>query len=228
MLDSVLGIFARADLQSVRIERRGLVLAAIAASGPRARFNALQIQNLLFLIDREIAADIGGPHFDFEPYPYGPYDPSVLETVERLVAEGKVVVDRTGPYWVCFATPAGFGEGLVELDRMIGPASRFVTTASGWVLAQPFWQLLAAIYRRYPEMAANSRIPLRALRDAHRPRQARMHPFLRGMAQSIGILRRSGEHVAESDGDAVAADWRAVGDDLRAAMERVLPRLGSS
>ena len=221
MPHSKIGLRSAARKSDEPIGRSGLVLAAMAAGGAGARFNAVQIENLLLLVDREIADDIGGPHFDFEPYPHGPYDAAVLATVERLAAEGRAVIDGSGPYWVCLATNEGFLEGRAELDRMTHRASRFVEAAAKWVLSQPFRPLLAAIYRRYPDMAAKSRIPLAALRDNGSSPQDQIHPFLRGMAQSIGILRRRGEPEFE-DPNPIELDWKAVGDDLRLAMERVL------
>lgn len=202
------------------IGRSRIVLAAIAGGGRGARFNAVQLENLLLLIDREIAGDIGGPHFNFEPFPYGPYDAEVLATIDGLVSEGKAIIDGESPYWACQATSDGYANGRADLDEMTWPASRFVEAAAIWVLSQPFRPQLAAIYRRYPDMASNSRIPLAALGDAGKPPWEREHPFLRGMAQSVGILRHRGEHALEGP-TPLERDWMAVGDDLRRAIERV-------
>ncbi len=193
----------------------------MAAGGSEARFNAVQIEILLLLIDREIADNLGGPHFDFKPYPHGPYDAAVLATVEHLTSEGRVVIDSTAPYWVCLTTSVGFVEGQTELNRMTRRAARFLEAAAGWVLSLPFRPMLAAIYRRYPDMAARSQIPLAALRNTECARHEGIHPFLRGMAQSVGILRKSGKPVFENP-NPIELDWMAVGDDLRLAMERVL------
>jgi len=200
--------------------RSRIVLAAMAGGGEGARFNAVQLENLLLLIDREIAGDIGGPHFNFEPFPFGPYDAEVLATIDGLASEGKAVIDGGNPYWMCRATSDGFADGRSELDEMTRSASRFVEAAAAWVLSQPFGPQLAAIYRRYPDMASNSRIPLAALGGAGSSPRGREHPFLRGMAQSVGILRRRGEH-AHGNPSPVGRDWMAVGDDLRLAIERV-------
>ena len=35
------------------------------------------VQKLLFLLDREAAEIVGGPHFRFVPYNYGPFDKGV-------------------------------------------------------------------------------------------------------------------------------------------------------
>ena len=50
------------------MRRSELVLATMAAGGPRARFDPIRIQLLLFLIDRCAGPVLGGPHFGFRPY----------------------------------------------------------------------------------------------------------------------------------------------------------------
>ncbi len=223
MLDSVLGLFA-ADRLKIEMERPSFVLAAMAAGGPGARFDAIRLQNLLLVIDREVAADSGGPHFDFKPDPYGPHDPAVLETADRLVVQARAELDRTVPCWAYCPTDAGHCEGLAELDRMPGPASDFVVAVASWVQSRSFRAMLAGIFERYPDIAVDSGIPLHGLRSADSSLER--HPFLRGIARTIGICRRRGESSREG-ADPIAADWWAVGDDLRRAMERVLPDIAS-
>ena len=198
-------------------DRSSLVFAAIAAAGRDARFNAVQLVNLVFLADTEYASDLGGPHFAFEPRPYGPYDAAVLDCVEHLAGEGRVCFDNAGAYWACSATVDGLPEGRAESKRMPRPASRFVQQAAPWVLS-----LRLGALRCHPDMAANNQIPQEALRGTEDPPEGSTHPFLRGMAQSIGVLRRPGGDEPASS-NPTERDWLSVGDDLRRAMERVLP-----
>ena len=213
------------------VDRSDIVLAALAAGGSDARYNPVQIQKLLFLVDREIPDDIGGPHFDFQPYHYGPYDGTVFAVAERQVEDGKAIVDWSGPYRVHCLSETGFTEGLAVLRRMPRAASRYVAKAAEWVLSQTFGTLVSAIYRQYPDMAVNSRIPVAALRGQERVRQRQIHPFLKGMASVIRVPHHSGSgHLiektgAKEDAVAIAKAWRAVGDDLRFAIERAGPPL---
>ncbi len=178
----------------------------------------MQLQNLMLLIDREAAEDVGGPWFAFEPCPHGPYDAAVLRAVERLAAEGSAVMDATGPYWLCFASEKGFAEGATTLAQMNGRARRYLAKAARWILTQPFGGMMAGIYRRYPELAVNNRIP----RSALRARGWRsVHPFLAGMATIAGIFRGLGNSKSgrEADAAALEGDWWAVGDGLRYALD---------
>ncbi|MDE0105626.1 MAG: hypothetical protein OXN89_24880 [Bryobacterales bacterium] len=50
----------------------------MASASARARFDPIQIQRVLFLVDREVGWVIGGPHFQFEPAACGPIDPDLF------------------------------------------------------------------------------------------------------------------------------------------------------
>lgn len=95
----------------------------MVAGGKKAQYNALQVENLLLLIDRETADEVGGPWFAFAPSPCGPYDAAVLETVESLAAAGSAVIDEAGPYWVCFASEAGYDRGSVHSGGAADPSA---------------------------------------------------------------------------------------------------------
>src|SRR5207248_1751684 len=77
------------------MERHNLVLAALAAGGENASYWPVQVQKLLFLIDREASALVGGPHFDFKPYDYGPFDRAVYVELDALSAQGFVSTSTT-------------------------------------------------------------------------------------------------------------------------------------
>ena len=195
----------------------------MVAASPRARFDPVQVQKVLFLIDREVGDDVGGPHFAFQPSAYGPFDPDVFSVLEQLAAEGKAVIDSSGPCSAYSVAGAGRSDGQAILGRMERRVSHYIAKAARWVLSQSFWDLIAGIHRAYPEMALDSRMLLAAIPgpDVRRPR--RLHPFLAGMAGAVsfpGRLGRSGAPSRVGSAALNANDWRAVGDDLRLAMER--------
>jgi hypothetical protein len=67
--------------------RDELVLAAMAPGGGY-RYTPVQVQRLLFLIDRQIPEHVGGPHFHFIPYHCGPFDGAVYNELDLLAATG--------------------------------------------------------------------------------------------------------------------------------------------
>ena len=203
------------------MERRDIVLAAMASAGRLAQFDPVTIQQVLFLIDREVPDAIGGPLFDFRPHDYGPLDPGVFGDLEHLAERGSVVIDDTGPYLVYWVSEEGARAGRSALRRMPKRAARFVGKVADWALSQSFWGLVAAIHRGYPETALDGPA-LRASIPEHASSQVRaVHPFLAGMASVIGaFFGRSGRERGLLDDAAVLeSDWWTVGDDIRHAFE---------
>ena len=206
------------------MERSQVMLAAMAAGGPGAQFNPVQIQKHLFLIDREIPDWVDGPHFDFKPYDYGPFDKAVYGELDSLAMENQVNIDRSAQYRRYSLTGSGIKQGMAVLADLPEPAVRFLKESARWVRALTFGRLVAAIYQDYPDMRVNSRIPEVLSRY---PRAAIVHPipsFLSGMARTFDFMGTLGGYQSgwwdnRGDASAIHGDWAAVGDDLRVAME---------
>lgn len=137
------------------MDRHELMTAALAAAGENASFTPVQVQKLFFLIDREASHLVDGPHFDFRPYDYGPFDRTVYDELDMLSLSGSVAV-ALGRYRLYSLTAEGFSEGQRLLETLPVPTRRFLCDAAGWVRSLNFQQLVAAIYRRYPDMKVNS------------------------------------------------------------------------
>lgn len=139
----------------MNVERKNLVLAGLAAGGG-AVYTPVQVQKLFFLIDKNIPALVGGPHFDFRPYNYGPFDPEVYRILEGLALEGYVNLVREGT-WTSYAlTQSGLVLGNRILEALNENAKDYIKRAAKYVLSLSFTQLVSAIYRDYPEMQENS------------------------------------------------------------------------
>lgn len=137
------------------MDRQDLILAALAAGGQGATFEPVQVQKLFFLIDREIPAAVDGPHFDFRPYDYGPFDSAVYTELERL-AKDELVMITMGYYRSYALTDSGYQRGAEELNALPEKARAFIEHAAKWVRALSFNQLVSAIYKKYPDMKAAS------------------------------------------------------------------------
>jgi hypothetical protein len=136
------------------MDRSGIVLAALAAGGENATFTPVQVQKLLFLIDRRAARLVGGPYFDFKPYDFGPFDRTVYQVLEMLAMQGLVYQTRAR-YRLYSLSPEGYRRG-VELLHAYPEAKNYVQQVANWVRSLSFSQLVAAIYRDYPDMKVNS------------------------------------------------------------------------
>jgi DNA-binding PadR family transcriptional regulator len=137
------------------MDRRNIILTAFAPADG-ASFTPVQVQKLLFLIDKEIPKLVGGPYFDFQPYYYGPFDASLYDELSMLESEGYVEVlpEQT---WLSYRlTETGQKTGEELLNSLSPKAQEFIKTISAFVRSLSFSQLVSAIYKAYPEMKANS------------------------------------------------------------------------
>ena len=199
--------------------REDILAAAFAAAGPGAAFDPIRVQKLLFLIDREVSEWIGGPFFDFRPYHYGPFDRAIYDVIGKLEATGDARVDSSGPYPHYLLTSAGCRRGAAVLAAFPEEVADYFQRAARWVRLMPYRQMLAAIYRQYPDMAVNSVVRHLGL---ERPTR-RQSPFTRGMTSAFditGTMHRSPDRAVglESEAEAIGDTWRAVGDHLEEAM----------
>ena len=134
--------------------RQDVVLTAMAPSEGNP-YSPVQIQKLLFLIDREAGLD-GSPHFNFEPYSYGPFDKGVYSVIENLSDSGLVSVSHNGWNRTFALTPKGQDRGQKILDNLSLETSGYVHAVSQFVRQLGFAELVSAIYKAYPEMKVNS------------------------------------------------------------------------
>lgn len=211
---------------AVEPSRRQTVLAVLAAGGPGAAFDAVRLQKLFFLVDREIPHLIGGPHFDYKPHALGPFDEAVYDEVHSLIESGDVSVDTTYACPLSLLTEAGAASGTRFLEQLPESASRYMKKATRWILTTAFRPMLAGIYRQYPDMAANSALPfvpnpvVRATFNYPTP------SFASGMGRTLDLFGTLGAIPPEANGETLDAlatyhDWRAVGEDIEAAMSAV-------
>lgn len=202
------------------MDRRMYVLAALAAAGTEARFDPVRLQKYFFLLDRELEGESGCPHFDFQPYHYGPFDRAVYDQVEQLASEGLAIIDESRRYLLYHLTEEGFASGARALADLPERARSYMAAASEWIFSLDFRDLLAAIYEYAPEMAVRSVLP--SVVPTSRPASG-THPFVRGMARSFewpGVRSRRASARRDAGAAALGRHWAAVGGRLRAAMDQ--------
>jgi uncharacterized protein len=146
------------NVPMVTSSKRKETILAVLAAGPRVPFTPVQIQKLLFLVDRRIPKLIGGPFFNFVPYHYGPFDKHIYALLEELKGEGYVKIEHDSNFRrnTYSLSDAGITKGKDHLSTFPPVAVDFVQKTIAFVLKSSFAQLVSAIYRAYPEMKANS------------------------------------------------------------------------
>ncbi|MFL6603181.1 MAG: hypothetical protein ACJ8R9_17885 [Steroidobacteraceae bacterium] len=140
----------------MNMDRRDFALAALSGA-KRGSFSPVQLQKLLFLLDRNIAVRVGSSGFDFQPYHYGPFDQRVYVTLEELKREGLAEIsDEAGSHRTYRLTAAGQASGE-RLSAAFGQDGiKYIEEVCDFVRAQSFASLVSSIYRAYPEMKVNS------------------------------------------------------------------------
>ena len=208
-------------------QRFQIVLAAMAAGGPEARYDPVRVQKLFFLLDREIPQYIDGPYFHFEPYHYGPFDKAVYEDLDRLADQGKINIDTTRRYNQYSLTDSGYERGVAVLSTLPEPAANYMEDAAKWVHFVPFKHLLSAIYRQYPDMTVNSVLPQAVSAYSHASFRFPMPSFLSGMARTLDFMGTLDDYRLDWGDERLDAlgihhDWSAVGNDIGTVMNDLL------
>lgn len=139
------------------MDKRDLLLGALAAADGEV-YSPVQVQKLLFLLERKIPQRIGGPLFNFQPYDYGPFDKEVYRVLEVLSSEGSVcIADSAQGDWKEYRTsPVGQKQGEQILENLPPRIAEYFRQLSKWVRKLSFRQLVSIVYEAYPEMRANS------------------------------------------------------------------------
>lgn len=138
------------------MNRKEIVLAAMAPAKGRTH-TPVQLQKLFFLIDRKVPDKVAGPHFDFQPYDYGPFDKDVYTVLETLAAEALVEAADTGRSWKMYSlTPDGQRKGEELLGSLDPTTKDYIERLSTFVRSLSFPELVSAIYKAFPAMKVNS------------------------------------------------------------------------
>lgn len=138
------------------ISRTDFVLATLALLKEGSTFSPVQVQKLFFLLDREIPDKISGPRFAFSPYDYGPFDADVYRELEALSRDECVEILQGNSHRLYRLSDTGRTRGR-ETATLLDPSAReYIENAGNFVLRMSFKQLVASIYKSYPEMKAKS------------------------------------------------------------------------
>ena len=139
------------------MDRRDYVLAVLAAADG-ASLGPVQVQKLFFLLDEKIPELVGGPHFDFKPCAYGPFDSGVYRDLDALARRELIEISTAGFARVrtLRVTMAGQARGSELLDTLHSNAAAYIRKLSKWVRSLPFAALVSAVYQAYPAMRVNS------------------------------------------------------------------------
>lgn len=138
------------------MQKKELLLAALAAGHGQVH-TPVQIQKLIFLIEKNLSEQLGGTAFSFVPYDYGPFDSSLYDVLRAMEGDGLAVSETTTRGWKKYKlTVDGQASGEELLNSIPQQASDYIRKISSLVRELNFAELLSTVYKAYPEMKVNS------------------------------------------------------------------------
>lgn len=137
------------------MDRREVVLAALAA-GAGEPHDPVEVQKMFFLIDEKIPDEVDGPHFNFQPYNYGPFDRDVYVELEAAARDGLVRMIPRGTWSEYELTEEGQEAGREALEQLSDRGAKYLRAVSDFVRSLSFDELVSVIYKAFPEMRENS------------------------------------------------------------------------
>jgi uncharacterized protein YwgA len=138
-----------------KMNKKELLLAAFAPANCGV-FTPVQVQKMIFIIDRQLSLIDDGPKFEFRPYYYGPFDKSVYEELESLATNDLVLISTNGTWNNYRLTEKGQKQGEKILRTLKPNIQEYFSKVSEFVHTLSFQQLVSSIYKAYPEMRVNS------------------------------------------------------------------------
>ncbi len=137
------------------MDRMEIMLAALA-SGAREEFTPVQLQKMMFLIDKNVGPALGGPFFDFQPYDYGPFDAGVYNQFATISDLEMAEFDGDGKNRRYRLNDEGRARAKEVLDQLTPEVREYFKNVAEFVQKLSFTALVSSIYKKYPEMKVNS------------------------------------------------------------------------
>ena len=135
--------------------REDVLLGATAGANGPYPLDPIRLMKAAFIVSQRGPEDSRGL-FAFRPYDYGPFDSTVYQARDNLLAGGLLASAPAGRYDAYSLTPEG-RIAAEELERRVGEdVYAWLREVGGYVTSRSFSRLLREIYAAFPEYAARS------------------------------------------------------------------------
>ncbi len=139
------------------MNKEDYVLAVMSTAQTNA-LSPVRVQKLFFLLDDKVSDLVGGPHFNFIPYDYGPFDKDVYTVFETLKEKNLAEImpsDFNNPqmYRLTFS---GYLAGKELLESLPEEVQDYIVKLVNWIRSHSFTEIVSTIYNLYPEMKTKS------------------------------------------------------------------------
>ena len=137
------------------VDRQDVMLLIADGAGGTFSLDPIRLMKGCFIV-----AEIGPPEwrdlFEFRPYDYGPFDPSVYRARDALVGKGLLEARPVGRYSHYAITDAGRERANEIAGGMDQRIAQWLRDIGHWVTSKSFNDLLREIYDRFPDYATRS------------------------------------------------------------------------
>ncbi len=130
------------------------LLMLISADG--YSFTPVQIQKAMFILSKKMPNIFEEGHYNFKPYDYGPFDKEIYDDIRILAENGLAEITSNGRWNLYRATNEAIKESSYLIDTFKGEEYNYIKKVSNFVRGLSFAELVASIYKAYPEMKVNS------------------------------------------------------------------------
>jgi hypothetical protein len=126
-------------------------ILAVLSTGDYDFYTPVHVQKLFFLIERLI----GLKFFNFIAWHYGCHDKEIYQLLKELSEENYIIIDNKDISSRYFLTKKGFIIGRKELNKYNDKQKKNILRLNNFVHSISFSQLVATIYKHFPEMKVN-------------------------------------------------------------------------
>ena len=139
------------------MDRKEMLLLTVATAEDGG-LTPVQLQKALFLIGESKLDGLPTDYYEFVPYNYGPFDPTIYNEADDLGAIDQVAqIPVPGRSWAVYhITPSGQAEAQRIRSKSDPNLVAHVRAIVQWITGLSFSELLRAIYSAHPQFRENS------------------------------------------------------------------------
>jgi uncharacterized protein len=116
-------------------------------------FTPVQIQKMIFLMQKKLSNEISEDVFNFEAYHYGPFNSSIYDTLNDLETRGlvKKTLFANSPREYKITEDGEHTSNEISFEKR-----EYIKSLSDYIHSLSFSELVSKIYKDYPDMKKNS------------------------------------------------------------------------
>jgi hypothetical protein len=118
----------------------------------------VRLQKCLYILGRAFPKEVGGKGwYKFQPYNYGAFDADVYTDAEEMEKTGLTQIGQSAGGWKTFAATDDGLKAAEKLRRGVpSNVAAYIPELVNWATSLSFEQLVAAVYKAYPETRSRS------------------------------------------------------------------------